>query len=112
MTKAEIIASIKAKIEEKLKQKKSDVSLKVISSVLDNFFEVMKENIAKGEHIELRGFGTFETKIREPKKALNPRTKEVVLVKRHAVPIFRPGKDLKSLTREYFEKNKDNYQIK
>ena len=65
----------------------------------------MRENIAEGKHIELRGFGTFETKIREPKKAINPRTKEVVNVDRHAVPIFRPGKELKSSVREHFAKN-------
>lgn len=87
--------------------KKREISQKNINLMLDALFEILKENIANGEHIELRGFGTFESKIREPKKALNPRTKEVIMVDRHAVPIFRPGRELKQKTKEvYNNKNK------
>ena len=106
MTKAELASIIREKISLENNFAKKDISLKIISSFLDSFFCIMKENIAKGEHIELRGFGTFETKVREPKKAINPRTKEIVSVKRHAVPIFRPGKELKNLVRDCFEKKK------
>ena len=108
MTKAEIISIIREKLSRKNNYTKRDISLKVISSIIDSFFEVLKENISNGEHIELRGFGTFETKIREAKKAINPRTKEVVDVKRHAVPIFRPGKELKKIVRDNFDKNNSN----
>jgi nucleoid DNA-binding protein len=110
MTKADIVSIIREKISPKHNFEKREISLKVISTVLDALFVVLKENIANGEHIELRGFGTFETKIREPKKAINPRTKEVVDVKRHAVPIFRAGKELKAIVRESFDKklNKDD----
>lgn len=103
MTKADLILIIREKINLEHTFRKREVSSKIISSIIENFFSVIKDNVAKGEHIELRGFGTFETKIREPKKAINPRTKEVVNVKRHAVPIFRPGRELKNLTREYFD---------
>jgi nucleoid DNA-binding protein len=105
MTKAELVSIIRHQIDQTNNFKKREVSLKIISSVLDTLFTVMRDNITEGKHIELRGFGTFETKIREAKKAINPRTKEVVNVKRHAVPIFRPGKELKSMVKEYFEKN-------
>ena len=105
MTKAELVSIIRQKIDQTKNFRKREVSLKIISSVLDTLFSVMRENISEGKHIELRGFGTFETKIREPKKAINPRTKEIVNVKRHAVPIFRPGKELKSMVKEYYEKN-------
>jgi len=105
MTKAELVSIIRHQIDQTNNFKKREVSLKIISSVLDTLFTVMRDSITEGKHIELRGFGTFETKIREAKKAINPRTKEVVNVKRHAVPIFRPGKELKSMVKEYFEKN-------
>ena len=105
MTKSEIAYLIQDNIlKTRLDVKKKDVGHKNILAVLDSFFEVMKINISKGEHIELRGFGTFETKIRKPKKALNPRTKEVVDVDEHAVPIFRPGKELKKLVNDYYKK--------
>jgi nucleoid DNA-binding protein len=103
-TKADLISIIHDLINKEYDFKKK-VSQKVIAAVIDTFFDVLKENVAHGAHIELRGFGTFETKIRKPKKALNPRTKEIVDVKRHAVPIFRPGRELKNFVREYFEKN-------
>lgn len=105
MTKAELVSIIRDRINEGTEFKKREASLKVVSAVVNSFFDVMKEHIAKGNHIELRGFGTFETRIREPKKAINPRTKEIVDVERHAVPIFRSGKELRSVVREYFNKN-------
>lgn len=105
MTKSDLVYQIQEYI---LKNnsgiKKRELSQKNINLTLDSLFEVLKENIANGEHIELRGFGTFESKIREPKKALNPRTKETIMVEKHAVPIFRPGRELKQLTKEYFNK--------
>ena len=66
---------------------------------LVEFFDIVKNSITEGEHIELRGFGTFERKIREAKKAINPRTKESIVVEKHAVPVFRPGKELKEFVR-------------
>jgi nucleoid DNA-binding protein len=106
MTKADLIYLIHENVLKNNSDiKKRDVSQKNISCILDGFFDVLKEYVAKGEHVELRGFGTFETKIRESKKAINPRTKEVLSVPRHAVPIFRPGKEIKQLVKEYYENN-------
>ena len=62
-TKAELVSIIHDIIDKNYEFKKK-VSQKIISAVVDTFFEVLKENIAKGNHIELRGFGTFESKIR------------------------------------------------
>lgn len=104
MTKIEILSMVREKISTNRDFKKREASLKVVSTVVNILFDVLRENIAKGEHIELRGFGTFETKIREPKKGINPRTKEPVEVKRRAVPIFRPGRELKMIVKENFEK--------
>lgn len=106
MTKVEIISLIQQRIfREKIKDR-SEFTQDNIKSVLDCFFDVVKEYVAQGEHIELRGFGTFETKIRESKKAINPRTKESIIVKRHAVPVFKPGKDLKEMVRNIKIDNK------
>lgn len=105
MTKAELISIIKEKVNLEYNLKKNRISLKVITAIMNSFFTVMKDNIVKGEHIEIRGFGTFETRIREPKTVMIPGTKEIIKVKRHVIPIFRPGRELKILAREYFEKN-------
>jgi nucleoid DNA-binding protein len=104
MTKDDIIILIKNKMILERKYKKRTITSKIILSVLDSFFSVIKENILKGEHIELRGFGSFEAKIRESKKARNPRTNKEVIVKRHAIPAFKPGREFKASVRNSCEK--------
>ncbi len=104
MTKADIVYHIREKIGTNHDFKKREVSYKVILNVLERFFDVIKDNLSNGEHIELRGFGTFETKIREPKRARNPKTKEIITGTRHAIPVFKAGKELKKTVRESFDK--------
>ncbi|MBP5449081.1 MAG: integration host factor subunit beta [Spirochaetales bacterium] len=100
MTKSELAYLVQENIlNTHLDLHKKDVNHRVVVNVLDSFFEVLKVSLAKGEHIELRGFGTFETKTRKPKHAINPRTKEAVMVDEHAVCVFRPGKELKQMVK-------------
>lgn len=99
MTKAEIVSLIKESLCKDSRFSKSKITLQLITEIIDEFFIILKEKIAENEHIELRGFGTFELKIRKAKKALNPRTKERVFVGEHAVPIFRPGREFKNQVR-------------
>ena len=90
MTKAEIVEQI----SEKLGLTKKD-----IARVVDLFFEIVKQGMKKEEHIELRGFGTFEVKTREEREARNPKTGESVVVPKRRVPYFRPGKELKAISK-------------
>ena len=67
-----------------------------IHKVIDELFEEIKDGLKDSRIIELRGFGTFEVRVRKGRaKARNPKTGEVVAVERHGVAIFRPGKELK-----------------
>jgi len=89
MTKAEIIENI---------YESSRISRKDIHSVIDSFFEEVKEALAGDRVVELRGFGTFEIRTRKGReKARNPKTGEIVPVKTHGVTVFRPGKELKKM---------------
>ena len=90
LTKAEIVEEI----NERLGLTKKD-----IARVIDTFFEIIKEGLKKDEHIELRGFGTFEVKTREQREARNPKTGESVIVPKRKVPYFRPGKELKAISK-------------
>ncbi|HEC92098.1 MAG TPA: integration host factor subunit beta [Candidatus Atribacteria bacterium] len=80
-------------------------SRKEISAIINEFFEVIKELLAKNVVIELRGFGTFLTKHRNSKKARNPKTGEEVIVKDKRVPYFKPGTIMKKIvnTGKYFK---------
>jgi len=51
----------------------------------------------RGEKIELRGFGSFRLRKREPRKGRNPKTGDKVDVPPKKVPYFKPGKELKEL---------------
>jgi integration host factor subunit beta len=59
------------------------------------FYEITAA-MARGDRVELRGFGIFFVKVREGRKARNPRTGALISVGRKAVPFFRTGKEVKS----------------
>ena len=87
LTKAAIIENL----HNKLGYNKDQIHV-----VIDELFEEIKDGLKDSRVIELRGFGTFEVRIRKGRaQARNPKTGEVVAVERHGVAIFRPGKELK-----------------
>jgi nucleoid DNA-binding protein len=87
LTKAEIIENIYEKVP---------VNRKDIHTIVDEFFEEVKNALSEDKVVELRGFGTFEVRTRKGrKKARNPRTGETVSVGDHGVAAFRPGRELK-----------------
>jgi integration host factor subunit beta len=86
-TKADIVDSV---------YQKTGMSRKEIHSIIDLFIEEIKDALIKGMAIELRGFGTFEIKIRKGRqKARNPKTGDIVSVNSHGIASFRPGRELK-----------------
>ena len=67
-----------------------------ISKAIDLVIEELKEALVRGQVIELRGFGTFEIKVRKARpRARNPRTGENIAVNSHGVVAFRSGRELK-----------------
>lgn len=69
-----------------------------IQVVIDNVLEHLKLYLENGKTVELRGFGTFEKRLRKGRSnARNPKTGEAVSVEPHYVAIFRPGKELKQI---------------
>jgi len=70
---------------------------KVVQSVVESLFEQIKESLKQSATIELRGFGTFELRLRKGKSsARNPKTGEHVSVEPHYVAAFRSGQELKN----------------
>jgi integration host factor subunit beta len=60
-------------------------------------FKSIIDALRRGEKIELRGFGSFRLRKREPRKGRNPKTGDKVDVPPKKVPYFKPGKELKDL---------------
>jgi len=67
-----------------------------IEKILDIFFDNIIDRLAEGGRVELRGFGAFSTRAREPRKGRNPRTGEAVDVPAKRVPYFKPGKEMRA----------------
>jgi DNA-binding protein HU-beta len=84
VTKAEIIA----KISEKTGIERNDVS-----NTVEAFFEVVKDSMAGGENIYVRGFGSFVNKKRAEKVARNISKNTAIVIKAHYVPSFKPSKE-------------------
>ena len=58
---------------------------------------ILVDALHRGDKIELRGFGSFRLRRREPRKGRNPKTGDKVDVPPKRVPYFKPGKELKDL---------------
>ena len=87
MTKSELIAKLAARFPQ-LVVKDAELSVKAI---LDS----MSDNLATGERIEIRGFGSFSLNYRPPRLGRNPKTGEKVQVEGKYVPHFKAGKELR-----------------
>jgi len=55
----------------------------------------MTESLRKGDRIEIRGFGSFQVKVREAREGRNPKTGEEVKIPAKRTPFFKVGKELK-----------------
>lgn len=67
-----------------------------IESIVDNFFDAIAAQLAKGGRVELRGFGTFSTRSRTARTGRNPRTGSAVEIDAKHVPHFKPGKEMRA----------------
>lgn len=62
---------------------------------VDGIFRVIKETLAKGEEVTLRGFGTLSVVQREERNAIHFKTKEPIVIPAHRSVKFRISKELK-----------------
>ena len=72
---------------------------KTITVIVEGFMENVKNNVANGENVYLRGFGTFTFKQRAAKIARNISKNTSVAVPAHKIPFFKPADDFASLVR-------------
>ena len=86
MTKAELISAI---------AEKTELSKKDSEKALNAFVNVVTDTLAKGDKIQLVGFGTFETRERAAREGVNPQTKKKIKIPATKVPAFKAGRSLK-----------------
>lgn len=86
MNKVELVASV----AEKAGLSKKDAE-KAVAAVIDSVVAA----VAKGDKVQLIGFGTFELRERAARTGLNPRTKETITIAASKQPVFKAGKAFK-----------------
>lgn len=87
MTKSELIAELAAANPHLLGR---DVEL-----IVATIFDEISAALARGQRVELRGFGAFTVRRRDARTGRNPRTGEAVPVEEKGVPFFKAGKELR-----------------
>ncbi len=75
-------------------------------AVVNGFMETVIDAMKRGEHIELRGFGSFKVVKRAPRVARNPKTNEEVTVPERYVPTLKISKEFRSDVNENMQKKK------
>ena len=88
MNRTELIDAMAKKMGDSATKKEAEAALKA-------FVDVVTEELAKKEKIQLVCFGTFETSVRPEREGRNPRTGETMKIAESVVPKFKPGKALK-----------------
>lgn len=86
MNKTELVALV---------AEKASMSKKNASVAVDATLNAISDAMAKGDKVQLVGFGTFETKHRSERTGKNPRTGEALKIAATTVPSFKAGKSLK-----------------
>ena len=87
MTKSELIM--------RLAQRNPHLFHRDVERIVTTIFDQVSEALARGDRVELRGFGAFSVKARDARTGRNPRTGESVAVIDKIIPFFKTGKQLR-----------------
>ena len=88
MTKAELVEEV---------SRVSDLTKKHSELIVDTVFKSIIDALHRGEKIELRGFGSFRLRKREPRKGRNPKTGEEIPISARRVVTFHASQKLKAM---------------
>lgn len=86
MNKAELVSSV---------AEKAEITKKDAEKVVNAVFSSIEDALAKGDKVQLVGFGTFEVRERAARTGRNPKTGEEISIPATRVPSFKPGKSLR-----------------
>jgi DNA-binding protein HU-beta len=86
MTKAELVAEI---------SRNTGVQRDTVLAVVEEFMTTVKDTVANGDNVCLRGFGTFELKKRAAKTARNISKNTIVNIPARNIPYFKPAREFK-----------------
>ena len=86
---------IKSELIQKIAQENPHLYHRDVERIINTIFGEITSALARGDRVELRGFGAFSVKQRGARTGRNPRTGEAVEVEAKVVPYFKTGKELR-----------------
>ncbi len=86
MNKSDLIAAL---------ARDQNLPIQTAESIITSVLDAMTETLAKGDNVEIRGFGSFTVREYNSYNGRNPNTGEVVQVKPKKLPFFKVGKELR-----------------
>lgn len=86
MTKQELVSAA---------AQQTGIEKATVSAVVEAFMEQVRDSLANGENVYLRGFGTFQRKHRAEKTARNISKNTTIIIPAHDIPAFKPSKNWK-----------------
>jgi|TARA_B100000929_G_scaffold160251_1_gene126773 integration host factor subunit alpha len=95
LTKQEIVNSIYMQI---------GYSKKISENLLEDFFDIIFQNLKNNNKVKIAKFGTFELRLKKQRIGRNPKTKEKKIISERKVILFKPSKE--------FKKKLNNYEAK
>ena len=86
---------IKSELVQRIAERNTHLYQRDIENIVGSILDEIVKALARGDRVELRGFGAFSTKQREARVGRNPRTGDSVEVDQKLVPVFKTGKELR-----------------
>ncbi len=86
---------IRSELIQKIAEENPHLYQRDVERIVNTVFEEVTGAMARGDRVELRGFGAFSVKQRDQRMGRNPRTGETVHVEAKHVPFFKTGKLLR-----------------
>ena len=86
---------IRSELIQKIAEENPHLVQRDVDRIVSTIFNEIIDAMARGERVELRGFGAFSVKKRDSRLGRNPRTGEAVPVEEKHVPFFKTGKLLR-----------------
>ncbi len=94
LTKEEIVNSIYMQI---------GYSKKISENLLEDFFEIIFNNLKNNNKVKIAKFGTFQVRFKKSRIGRNPKTKEKKIISERKVILFKPSKELKKIINNKYE---------
>jgi integration host factor subunit beta len=86
---------IRSDLVRRIRHQNPHLQRRDVETVVRAIFDEITATLARGDRVELRGFGAFSARVHEARTGRNPRTGVVVAVPKRASPHFRVGKEMK-----------------